>query len=78
MVLHRRCQALWPDIRLAVFRSRATIFCFGIRVVNRLIQAKIKIGQSGDEYEREADQVAAHALRMPEQGTANPGQTVGD
>jgi hypothetical protein len=49
----------------------------GNRAVNRLIQAKPKIGQPGDEYEQEADQVAAQVPRVPEGKTANASQTVG-
>lgn len=30
------------------------------------IQAKLKIGQPGDKYEREADRVAEQMMRMPE------------
>jgi hypothetical protein len=39
----------------------------GNRAVNRLVQAKLKIGQPGDEYESEADQVAERVMRMPEE-----------
>lgn len=38
----------------------------GNHAVNRLIQAKLTISQPGDEYEREADQVAGTVMRMPE------------
>lgn len=43
----------------------------GNHVVGRLIrsgniQTKLKIGQPGDEYEREADRVAEQVMRMPE------------
>ncbi len=31
-----------------------------------VIQAKLKIGQPGDIYEREADRVAEQVMRMPE------------
>jgi hypothetical protein len=48
----------------------------GNRAVNRLIQAKPKIGQPGDEYEQEADRVAAQVPRMPEEETATASQTV--
>jgi hypothetical protein len=37
----------------------------GNRAVNRLIQAKLKIGQPGDRYEQEADRVADLVMRMP-------------
>jgi hypothetical protein len=43
----------------------------GNRFVQRLaIQAKLKVGPVGDKYEREADNVADHVLRMG--GPANP------
>lgn len=38
----------------------------GNQAVTSLIQAKLKIGQPGDEYEQEADRVAERVLRMPE------------
>lgn len=50
----------------------------GNRAVNWLIQAKLKIGEPGDQYEREADHVAEQVLHMPEQETMNPGRTVSD
>ncbi|MFN0085503.1 MAG: DUF4157 domain-containing protein [Blastocatellia bacterium] len=50
----------------------------GNRAVNRLIQAKLEVGQPGDEYEREADQVAEQVLRMPEQETAAPARSAGN
>ncbi len=34
------------------------------------IQAKLKIGQSGDKYEQEADRVADQVMRMPEPGNS--------
>jgi len=45
----------------------------GNQAVQRLIksgtlQAKLKIGQSGDKYEQEADRVADAVMRMPEPG----------
>jgi hypothetical protein len=42
----------------------------GNRAVNRLIQAKLKIGQPGDQYEREADWMADAVMRMPAPSTA--------
>jgi len=47
----------------------------GNHSVNRLIQAKLQIGQPDDEYEREADQVAEQVLRKPEQEMTNLSQT---
>src|SRR4029450_3301007 len=41
----------------------------GNRAVNRLVLARLKISQPGDQYEREADRVADHVLRSPEQDT---------
>ncbi|MBC8492854.1 MAG: hypothetical protein H8D43_03635, partial [Chloroflexi bacterium] len=38
---------------------------FGNRAVGNLIQAKLRIGQPGDRYEREADRVADQVMRMP-------------
>jgi len=35
---------------------------------SRALQAKFKIGQPGDKYEREADRVADAVMRMPEPG----------
>jgi LysM repeat protein len=49
----------------------------GNRAVNRLVQAKLKIGQPGDAYEREADQVSERVMRMPEDETVNVSQTAG-
>ncbi len=40
----------------------------GNQAVGRMIQAKLKIGQPGDKYEREADQVADTVMSMPEPG----------
>lgn len=37
----------------------------GNQAVNRLIQRKMTVGQPGDVYEREADQVAATVMRTP-------------
>ncbi len=37
----------------------------GNQAVNQLTQTKLKVGQPGDAYEREADQVAATVMRMP-------------
>ena len=48
------------------------------RAVNRIVQAKLHIGQPGDEYEREADQVAEQVVRMQEKETAAPARPVGD
>ena len=39
----------------------------GNRAVQRLLQAKLKIGQPGDRYEQEADRVAEQVMRMPEE-----------
>ncbi|HST20352.1 MAG TPA: DUF4157 domain-containing protein [Blastocatellia bacterium] len=50
----------------------------GNRAVNRLIQAKLNVGQPGDAYEREADRVAEQVTSMPEQKPADTAQTVGD
>ncbi len=45
----------------------------GNRAVNRLIQAKLKINQPGDRYEREADRVAEQVMCMPDaEGTGEP------
>ena len=38
----------------------------GNRAVGRLIQAKLRVGQPGDQYEQEADRVAEVVMRMPE------------
>jgi hypothetical protein len=38
----------------------------GNRAVGRLVQAKLKIGQPGDKYEREADRVAEKIISIPE------------
>jgi peptidoglycan hydrolase-like protein with peptidoglycan-binding domain len=50
----------------SIWYLRRTI---GNRALNRLIQAKLKISQPGDEYEREADRVADNVLRSPEPET---------
>ena len=39
---------------------------------SRSLQAKFKIGQPGDKYEREADRVADAVMRMPEPGVQRP------
>lgn len=41
----------------------------GNQAVQRLIQAKLRVGRPGDQYEQEADQVAVQVMRMP--GPAN-------
>lgn len=38
----------------------------GNQAVGRIIQAKLRVGQPGDKYEREADRVAEQVMRMPE------------
>ena len=38
----------------------------GNRAVSRLIQAKLTVGAADDAYEREADQMAAAVISMPE------------
>lgn len=38
----------------------------GNHAVGRIMQAKLQVGQPGDEYEQEADQVADKVMRMPE------------
>ena len=38
----------------------------GNRAVSQLLQTKLAINQPGDEYEREADQVADQIMRMPQ------------
>jgi len=43
----------------------------GNRATTKLVQAKLKIGQPGDEYEREADQVAEQVTRTPETSPAH-------
>ncbi|HYV10297.1 MAG TPA: DUF4157 domain-containing protein [Pyrinomonadaceae bacterium] len=42
----------------------------GNHAVSRLIQTKLTISQPGDQYEREADQVADTVMRMPEPAVA--------
>ncbi len=37
----------------------------GNRAVTRLIQTKLTVGPAGDQYEQEADRVAAQVMRMP-------------
>lgn len=39
---------------------------FGNRAFGNIIQAKLKIGQPGDKYEQEADQLAEEVMSMPE------------
>jgi peptidoglycan hydrolase-like protein with peptidoglycan-binding domain len=50
----------------------------GNRALNRLIQARLKISQPGDEYEREADHVADYVLRSPEPETTGLERITGD
>jgi|GEM_PF-3289480 len=38
----------------------------GNRAFGRMVQAKLRISQPDDEYEREADRVAEMVMRMPE------------
>jgi hypothetical protein len=40
----------------------------GNNALGRLIQAKLKVSEPGDAYEREADRVADEVMRMPEPG----------
>ncbi len=39
---------------------------YGNQFVQRLLQTKLRIGQPGDIYEREADRVAEQVMKMPE------------
>jgi outer membrane protein OmpA-like peptidoglycan-associated protein len=39
---------------------------YGNRYVQKMLQAKIKVGQLGDRYEQEANRVAKQVMRMPE------------
>ncbi len=41
---------------------------YGNSYVGRVIQAKLTVGEPGDQYEQEADQVADRIMRMPEPG----------
>ena len=45
---------------------------YGNRHVQRVIQAKLKIGQPNDKYEKEADRVAHEVMRMPEPQVQRP------
>jgi Domain of unknown function (DUF4157) len=40
---------------------------YGNSYVGHIIQAKLTLGQSGDRYEQEADQIADRVMRMPDQ-----------
>ena len=42
-------------------------------IKSRTLQAKLKIGQPGDKYEQEADQVADAVMQMPETQAASGG-----
>jgi hypothetical protein len=58
-----------PSVDRILFLQRTV----GDQAVQRLLrsgalQAKLRIGQTGDVYEQEADQVADVVMRMPEPG----------
>jgi hypothetical protein len=44
----------------------------GNQATRALLQTKLRVGQSNDEYEQEADRVADHVMRTPEPGPTNP------
>ncbi|MBW4518160.1 MAG: DUF4157 domain-containing protein [Scytolyngbya sp. HA4215-MV1] len=44
---------------------------YGNSYVGRVIQAKLTVGQPGDVYEQEADQIADQVMRMPDQPSSN-------
>jgi len=48
----------------------------GNRAMGRILQAKLKVNEPGDEYEREADQVAEMVMRMPEPLVGGEGEWV--
>jgi len=50
----------------------------GNRVVGQLLQAKFAINQPGDEYEREADQMAEQVMRLPRWDAQIQRQSSGD
>ena len=56
-----------------VTRSRASVHpllrfrqAIGNQAFGRIIQAKLRIGQTGDGYEQEADRVAEQVMGIPE------------
>lgn len=51
-----------PRVQSALPIRRA----LGNRAVRRMLQPKLRIATSGDEYEQEADRVAAQVMRMPD------------
>jgi len=55
-----------PTANNAVKRHFSGQRGFSAEAQRYLIQAKLKIGQPGDKYELEADQVAEQVMRMPE------------
>lgn len=55
-----------PDISLTPQNINFLQRTVGNQAVGHIIQAKLKIGQPGDKYEREADQVAEEVMSMPE------------
>src|SRR5688572_33445346 len=40
--------------------------CHSKRLLGKPLQAKLRIGEADDEYEREADRVADEVMRMPD------------
>ncbi len=64
-----RSQSMESPVDRVLFLQRT----IGNRAVQRMmksgaLQAKLRIGQSGDIYEREADRIADQVMRMPEPG----------
>ncbi|MBC8461377.1 MAG: DUF4157 domain-containing protein [Deltaproteobacteria bacterium] len=58
-----RPKASAPQPMHALNRLHRTL---GNQAVGHLMQAKLRIGRSGDKYEQEADQVAGQVMRMPD------------
>ena len=58
--------AIPPDISLSPQNINFLQRTVGNRAVGNIIQAKLKIGQPGDKYEQEADQVAEQVMSMQE------------
>jgi hypothetical protein len=51
--------------------------CQTQRLIGKNWQGKLRIGEAGDEYEREADRVADHVMRMAEPNQeSDPSQLV--
>ncbi|MEM9215014.1 MAG: hypothetical protein AAGD25_11785 [Cyanobacteria bacterium P01_F01_bin.150] len=64
-VARRRSPSMASSVERSVHPMLHLQQTLGNRTVNRLIQAKLQVGPSGDAYEQEADRVSATIMRTP-------------